>query len=128
MDEAVPLHMPVPIPSVGEHMAAELDLVLEDAVEAFRTRIGQDRQRGDARDRRPAWLAFRAMFDRHGHDGFALGTAPLAGFAMFLAAHIALVDLDQAAQRVAPIPVSHRLADLVLHQPGGLIVDADFFA
>ena len=44
---------------------------------------------------------------------------------MLLTAHIALVDLHQTAELVALIAVTHRLANLVQHQPGGRITDAD---
>src|ERR1700693_2216782 len=47
---------------------------------------------------------------------------------MLLAADIALVDLDQAAQRIGLVAVLHRLADLMLHQPCGRVADADLLA
>src|ERR1700736_2141432 len=124
MGEAVLLDMPVPVPAVGEDMAAGFDLVLEEPIQTLRAGVRQDRQRSKTGDRRPAWLACGAMFNRHGHDGLALGAAPLAGFAMLFAAHVAFVDLDQAAQLVALIAILHSLADLV-HHPGGAVADAD---
>ena len=42
-----------------------------------------------------------------------LSFAGLPPWAMLLTAHIALVDLHQAAEPVALIAVTHRLADLV---------------
>src|ERR1035441_8980625 len=123
--EAVLLHMPVSVPAVGEDMAAGFDLVLEEAVQAFGAGVRQYRQRCETGDRGPARLASGAMFNGHSHDRLALGAAPLAGFAMLLATHVALVDLDQTAQLVALIAILHRLADLVLHQPRGAVADAD---
>ena len=125
MDEAVLLHMPVSVPAVGEDMAAGFDLVLEEAVHASGTSIREYRQRGKTGNRRPARLACGAVFDGHGDDGLALGAASLAGFAMLLATHVALVDFDQAAQLIALIAILHRLADLVLHHPGGAVADPD---
>jgi len=37
-----------------------------------------------------------------------------------------LIDLHQAAEPVVLIAVAHRLANLVQHQPGGGVTDADF--
>src|SRR5664279_6592314 len=102
--EAVLLHMPVSVPAVGEDMAAGLDLVLEEAVQTFGTGVWEYRQRCEAGDRGPARLACGAMFDRHGYDGLALGAAPLAGFAMLLATHVALVDLDPVSYTHLTLP------------------------
>src|SRR6266581_8276116 len=125
MGEAALLDMPVSVPAVGEDMAARLDLVLEEPIQAFRAGVWQYRQRSETGNRCPARLTCGAMFDGHGDHGLALGAAPLAGFAMLLATHVTLVDLDQTAQLVALVAILHRLADLVLDHPGGAVADAD---
>jgi hypothetical protein len=45
---------------------------------------------------------------------------------MLLTTYIAFIDLDQSAEPVVLIAVAHRLADLMQHQPGGGITDANF--
>ena len=82
-------------------MAARLDPGIQEAVQAAGRGVRDHRKRGKTGDRRLSWLARSKMFDSHGDHGLALGTASFAGFAMFLAAHVAFVDLDQAAQLVA---------------------------
>src|SRR5882724_839135 len=116
-------------PAIGENMAPCSDLLGEELLHRGGGGIRNHFQSGKSRNGLLPRLARPTTLHRHGHHGFAPRprlAAPAPPGAMLLTAHIALVDLHQAAEPVALIAVTHRLANLVQHQPGGRIADPNF--
>ena len=66
------------------------------------------------------------LVQRHRRDKWrlVLGASPAFSTAM-LAAPVDVIQLDNADQRFAIIPLFHRLHDLVLETPGGVVGHAD---
>jgi hypothetical protein len=96
----------------------------QKAVQALGGGVGKHRKRRETKPGRASRLALGAVFDGDSNHRLVFAAAPaLATF--FDAAHVAFVDLDDAAHSVAAVAVRHRLANLVLHQPRGLVGDAD---
>ncbi len=123
------LQAAITAPAVGENMAPCCDFGGEEFLHRCGGGIRNHFQSGKSRNGLLSRLAGPTTLHRHGHHGFAPHAglaAPAPPFPMLLTAHIALVDLHQAAEPIALIAVTHRLANLVQHQPGGRIADPNF--
>ena len=126
--KALLLQATIAVPAIGKNVAAGLDLAGEEPLQRLCGCVGNHFQGRETRHRLLARLASAAMLHRNGHHGFgphATCAASAPPLAMLLATYIALVDLDQSAEPVVLIAVAHRLANLVQHQPGGGITDAN---
>src|SRR5665648_547747 len=104
----------VAAPAVGLHDAAGGDRGLGCGAQALGAGVG-----GDA-GAKSLSAAARGVFRGHGDHGLAGLAASAALRRSVLPADVALVKLDNAAQRELALAARHGVGDLATHEPGGL--------